>query len=190
MPGAGARNGGAPGRLAGAFVCIIQYSQCYNPPPHTRPFPMTPDPILRRHWLPCALIGALLLTLLWGALAPLRTPSHERSFTFPAPGTSAQRAMALPRAIRLTLGVQDVLLLRNRDRRPHVFGPLQLLPGQEFRLPFEQAGSYAVACPDVAGGTLTVQVVGLPDPGWDRLRWRLEALVQGLRTLPLVAPQG
>jgi hypothetical protein len=156
---------------------------------------MTPDPILRRHRLPCMLIGALLLTLLWGALAPLRTPSHERSFTFPAagvpaPGTSAQRAMALPRAIRLTLGVQDVLLLRNRDRRPHVFGPLQLLPGQEFRLPFEQAGSYAVACPDVAGGTLTVQVVGLPDPGWDRLRWRLEALVQGLRTLPLVAPQG
>lgn len=98
--------------------------------------------------------------------------------------------MALPREMRLTLGVQDVLLLRNHDRRPHVFGPLQLQPGQEFRLPFEQAGEYVVACPDVAGGTLTVRVVRLPDPGWDRLRWRVQALVQGLRTLPLVAPQG
>jgi hypothetical protein len=156
-------------------------------------------PILHRHWLPCALIGALLLTMLWGALAPLRTPSHERGFTFPAAGDPAagdpaagaagQRTTALPRTIRLTLGVQDVLLVRNRDRRPHVFGPLQLLPGQEFRLPFEQAGTYAVACPDVAGGTLTVHVVRLPDPGWDRLRWRVEALGQALRTLPLVAPQ-
>lgn len=152
-------------------------------------------PILRRYWLPCAFIGAFLLTLLWGALAPLRTPSQERSFTFPAPGLDQAagllpgRALALPREIRLTLGVQDVLLLRNLDRQPHVFGPLQLLPGKEFRLPFEQAGAYAYACPDVAGGTLLVRVVRLPDPGWDRLRWRLQALVQALRTLPIIAPE-
>jgi hypothetical protein len=148
-----------------------------------------PHPILRRRWLPCALVGAFLLALLWGALAPLRTPNQERGFIFPAAGAAGERSAALPRVIRLTLGVQDVLLLRNDDRRPHVFGPLQLLPGQEFRLPFEQAGSYPVACPDVPGGTLTVQVVRLPDPGWERLRWRLEALAQALRTLPLVAPQ-
>ncbi|KQQ87750.1 hypothetical protein [Massilia sp. Leaf139] len=151
-------------------------------------------PILRRHRLPSLLAGALLLVLLWGALAPLRTPSQERSFTFPAQARGADpaaaRALALPREIRLTLGVQDVLLLRNRDRQPHVFGPLHLLPGQEFRLPFEEAGSFAYACPDVAGGTLLVRVVRLPDPGWDRLRWRLEALIQTLRTLPLKAPQG
>ncbi|MFC5480089.1 hypothetical protein [Massilia suwonensis] len=146
-------------------------------------------PILRRHRLACLLAGALLLALLLGALAPLRTPSHERAFTFPAAGGAKERAIALPREIRLTLGVQDVLLLRNRDRRPHVFGPLHLLPGQEFRLPFEEEGRFAYACPDVAGGTLTVRVVRLPDPGWDRLRWRLDALVQGLRTLPLVAPR-
>lgn len=151
-------------------------------------------PILRRHWLQCSIIGVLLLALLWSALAPLRTPNQERSFAFPAParsqgaGAAPARAAVLPREIRLTLGVQDVLLLRNLDRQPHVFGPLQLLPGQEFRLPFEEAGNYAYACPDVAGGTLTVRVVRLPDPGWDRLRWRLEALTQALRTLPLVAP--
>lgn len=153
---------------------------------------MSLHPILRRHWLPCAFIGAFLLAVLYGALAPLRTPSQERGFTFPAPADAqaARRAPALPREVRLTLGVQDVLLLRNLDRQPHVFGPLQLLPGQEFRLPFEYAGSYPYACPDVAGGTLTVRVVRLPDPGWERLRWRLAALVQGLRTLPLEAPQG
>jgi hypothetical protein len=148
-------------------------------------------PILRRTSLPSALIGMLLLALLWGALAPLRNPSHERSFTFPAPASkqAAARAPALPREIRLTLGVQDVLLLRNLDRRPHVVGPLQLRPGQEVRLPFEFEGAYAYACPDVAGGTLTVRVVRLPDPGLDRLRWRLAALGNGLRSLPLEAPQ-
>jgi hypothetical protein len=150
-------------------------------------------PILRRHRLPCAFAGAVLLALLWSALAPLRTPSQERSFTFQAPvhgaPPAAARALALPREIRLTLGVQDVLLLRNLDRQPHVFGPLQLLPGQEFRLPFEQAGSYPYACPDVKGGTLTVRVVPLPDPGWERFRWRLQALIQALLTLPLIAPK-
>ena len=138
------------------------------------------------------LAGAFLLALLYGAVAPLREPSHERSFTFPRPGASAvaaARLQALPRDIRLTLGVQDVLLLRNLDRRPHVFGPLQLRPGQEVRLPFEQAGQYLYACPDVAGGVLKVSVVRLPDPGWERLRWRFGALGHALRTLPLVAPQ-
>jgi hypothetical protein len=148
-------------------------------------------PILRRTSLPSALIGMLLLALLWAALAPLRNPSHERSFTFPAPASkqAVARAPALPREIRLTLGVQDVLLLRNLDRRPHVVGPLQLRPGQEVRLPFEFEGAYAYACPDVAGGTLTVRVVRLPDPGLDRLRWRIAALGNGLRSLPLEAPQ-
>lgn len=145
-------------------------------------------PILHRHrWLPY-LAGAALLALLWGALAPLREPGHERSFTFPRAQTG-KRALALPRELRLTLGVQDVLLLRNLDRRPHVFGPLQLRPGQEVRLPFEQAGSFPYACPDVPGGVLLVHVVRLPDPGWERLRWRLGALGHALRTLPLVAPQ-
>jgi hypothetical protein len=34
-----------------------------------------------------------------------------------------------------------------------------------------------------------VRVVRLPDPGLDRLRWRLAALGNGLRSLPLEAPQ-
>ncbi|MEN3277581.1 MAG: hypothetical protein V7631_3371 [Massilia sp.] len=152
--------------------------------------PSSPPPLRLRRL--AALAACLLLALLWGALAPVRGPSHERSFTFPAPpgaGSAPARTQALPRELRLTLGVQDVLLLRNLDRRPHFVGPLQLRPGQEVRLPFEHAGEYAYACPDVAGGTLLVRVVRLPDPGWERLRWRFDALGHALRTLPLVAPQ-
>lgn len=149
-------------------------------------------PAFRRYPLPWLIAGAALLALLWGALAPLRYPSHERIFEIPRhaldPAPETRRA-PLPRALLLTLGVQDVLLLRNRDRVGHVFGPLQLRPGQEFRLPFEQPGEYVYACPAVPGGELTVVVRPLPDPGWDRLRWRLGALVETLRHLPLVAPQ-
>ena len=149
---------------------------------------MSPSLSFLRHRPFTALAGAALLVLLWAALAPLREPSHERSFVFPRQA-SGRPALALPKELRLTLGVQDVLLLRNLDRRPHVFGPLQLRPGQEVRLPFEHAGSFPYACPDVAGGTLLVRVVPLPDPGWQRLRWRLGAFAHALRTLPLVAPQ-
>ncbi len=151
--------------------------------------------VFRRHAPLWALAACVLLALLWGALAPLRYPSHERLFEIPphaldpAAQPGARRA-ALPRVMHLTLGVQDVLLLRNRDRVAHVFGPLHLRPGQEFRLPFGQLGDYVYACPAVAGGELLVRVVRLPDPGWERLRWRIAALGQTLRHLPLVAPQG
>ena len=148
-------------------------------------------PAIRRSSPLGAIAAAALLALLWGALAPLRYPSHERVFEIPPqalePAAGARR-VPLPRSLQLTLGVQDVLLLRNRDRVGHVFGPLQLRPGQEFRLPFEQPGDYRYACPAVPGGELLVRVVPLPDPGWDRLRWRLGALVDRLRHLPLIAP--
>lgn len=150
-------------------------------------------PVFRRYSPLWALAACVLLALLWGALAPLRYPSHERLFEIPpdalGAGTQpAARRVALPRVLTLTLGVQDVLLLRNRDRVGHVFGPLQLRPGQNFRLPFEQPGNYVYACPAVAGGELLVRVVRSPDPGWERLRWRVAGLVQSLRHLPLVAP--
>ena len=151
-------------------------------------------PVFRRYSPLWALAACVLLALLLGALAPLRYPSHERLFEIPpdalgAGRQPAARRVALPRVLTLTLGVQDVLLLRNRDRVGHVFGPLQLRPGQDFRLPFEQPGNYVYACPAVAGGELLVRVVRSPDPGWERLRWRVAGLVQSLRHLPLVAPQ-
>jgi hypothetical protein len=58
----------------------------------------------------------------------------------------------LPSTIRLTLGVRDVLLLRNNDTVPQVFGPVLIMPGQDFRLPFETVSSNQFACTAHASG--------------------------------------
>lgn len=141
---------------------------------------------LHRQYPPAvALAACVLAMLLWGALAPLRYPSRELLFRI-APGAAARRAAGqpepmLPRAVRLTLGVRDVLVLRNDDSAAHNFGPLRLLPGQQFRLPFEQPAMLTYACSAEPGGQAVVSVVALPDPGTERLAWRLHALSQSLR---------
>jgi hypothetical protein len=90
--------------------------------------------------------------------------------------------------VRLTLGVRDVLLLRNRDLAPHVFGQVLVLPGHAVRLPFEQAGDFPFACDVAPGSRVMVRVQPQPDPGWARLRWRLGALAEAVRDLPLQGP--
>jgi len=145
--------------------------------------PIILPPLLRRHWPLAALFGALLLALLWGALWPLRGGSHELLLEVP-PG-----ARGVPPELRLTAGVRDVLLLRNRSGRPLVFGPLQLAPGAQVRLPFGEEGEQAIPMPLLAGGVLRVRVLRLPDPGWERLRWRLANLGEAVRTLPLQGPE-
>lgn len=138
--------------------------------------------LLRRvQW---TLAAILLVLLTWAALAPLRYPTRELGFDFPRGGSPR-----VPGQVWLTLGVRDVLLLRNRDLAPHVFGQVRVLPGREFRLPFEQAGEFPFAC-DLAPGTrVLVRVLEQPDPGWARLRWRLRTLFDALRTLPLQGPE-
>jgi hypothetical protein len=141
--------------------------------------------LLRRYPLAFSLIACILALLVWGALAPLRLPSRELLFQI-TPGAAARRAAGqaepmLPRALRLTLGVRDVLLLRNDDTAVHHFGPLRLQPGQQFRLPFEQPAELIIACSAEPGGFATVSVVTLPDPGLARLAWRLQAMSQLLR---------
>jgi hypothetical protein len=136
--------------------------------------------VLQRHWPLASLAAALLLSLLWGMLAPLRGDSHELLLEVRGPES--------PAVVRLTLGVQDVLLLRNASRKPLVFGPVQLAPGAEFRLPVEEAGERAIPCPVLPGGMLRVRIVPMPDPGWERLRWRLANLGHAVRTLPLQGP--
>ncbi len=128
------------------------------------------------------LCAALLLTLGWAALAPLRYPTRELSFEL------AAGADVLPSRVRLTLGVQDVLLLKNSGAAPQTVGPVRLLPGQQFRLPFEQDGEYQLASTVHAGGQLRVSVGASPDPGWQRLRWRLVALEHAIRYLQPRAP--
>ncbi|WP_296944444.1 hypothetical protein [uncultured Massilia sp.] len=145
--------------------------------------------LLRRvRW---TLAAGLLALLLWAALWPLRYPTRERVFDFPrGAGILKARGVAVPvpARVRLALGVRDVLLLRNRDLSAHVFGQVLVLPGRTLRLPFEQAGDFAFACDIAPGHAVRVSVLPHPDPGWDRLRWRLHALADALRELPVHGP--
>jgi len=109
-----------------------------------------------------ALGGAALLALAWAGFAPIHLASNEKSFDIPK-GTYARRMAGnkvdiLPSQIRLTLGLDDVLLLRNLDDVPQQFGPTILMPGQSFRLPFEKAAQYQFACSAHASGQMTIEV--------------------------------
>jgi hypothetical protein len=121
----------------------------------------------------------------WAALAPIRSASREELFEIPK-GTWARRMSGddveiLPSEIRLTLGVKDVLLLRNLDDVPQVFGPALMMPGQSFRLPFEVASSYQFACTAHASGQMSVLVEPEPSSPWARLGWRLGSLWKASR---------
>jgi hypothetical protein len=84
----------------------------------------------------------------------------------------------LPSEIRLTLGVKDTLVLVNRDEVPQVFGPVLMMPGQSFRLPFGVASRYQFACTAHASGQMTVIVDAMPASAWARLLWRVVTLLR------------
>ena len=147
-------------------------------------------PALRRHWPLAGLAAGLVLGLLGGARAPLGGGILAVLLDAPRGAGAGPRAgLQVPAEIRLTRGVRDVLLLRNRDSAPLAFGPVDVAPGREFRLPFEEEGEFVFACPAVAGGSVRVRVLASPDPGWERLGWRLDNLAQAVRYLPLRAPE-
>jgi hypothetical protein len=131
------------------------------------------------------LLAAAVLTtaagvLSWAALAPLTGASRDEVFEIPK-GTWARRMKGdqveiLPDQVNLTLGLNDTLMLRNLDEVPQIFGPVLIMPGQSFRLPFDQASDYQFACSAHASGQMTVRVAPTPAAGWERLRWRLRAV--------------
>jgi hypothetical protein len=128
-------------------------------------------------WVAPFLLVAMLAALAWAALAPLSVDSRDALFEIPR-GTFARRMAGdkveiLPDTIRLTLGLNDVLLLKNLDDVPQVFGPALIMPGQSFRLPFEQASTYSFACSAHASGQMSVIVDPHPTAGWPALRFRL-----------------
>jgi hypothetical protein len=142
--------------------------------------------VLRTSWRAAlvVLFVSLLGTLAWAALAPLGSDSRDELFEIPH-GTYARRMAGqpveiLPDTIRLTLGLKDVLLLRNLDEVPQVFGPALIMPGQSFRLPFEQASTYSFACTAHASGQMNVIVEPGPSGAWQTLRWRLRQLMRRL----------
>jgi hypothetical protein len=133
-------------------------------------------------WLAPPVGAALLVALGAAALAPLEAPAAaEREALFEIPKGTYARRMAgekleiLPDTLHLQLVVKDVLLLRNRDDVPQIFGPVLIMPGQSFRLPFEKASTYSFACSAHASGQLSVVVAEAPAAGWPRLQWRLSS---------------
>ena len=135
---------------------------------------------MRGRWILIAVAGMFLALLAWAGFAPIESGSRERVFDIPK-GTYARRragtpAEILPDHIRLTLGLDDVLLIRNHDVVPQVFGPTIMMPGQSFRLPFERAASYQFACTAHASGQLTIDVDPEPTMPWTRIAWRARNL--------------
>jgi hypothetical protein len=119
---------------------------------------------------------AALAAVAWAAFTPVRFASREETFEIPK-GTWARRMAGnkveiLPSRVFLTLGIRDILLLKNMDDVPQIFGPTLMMPGQSFRLPFEVASSYQFACTAHASGQMTVVVDEQPDTPWRRLVWR------------------
>jgi len=134
--------------------------------------------------LSLALVAGVLGLVAWAALAPVRFDSREEVFEIPK-GTWARRMAGdkveiLPAQIRLTLGVRDVLRLRNGDEVPQQFGPTVLMPGQSLRLPFEVASTYSFACSAHLNGQMNIVVQPQPLSPWGRLSWRASALWNAL----------
>ena len=137
-----------------------------------------------RAWLLIPVI-ALAAGICWAALTPVKTANREAVFTIPE-GTWARRRAGdnvdiLPQQMRLTLDIDDVLLLKNLDSVPQTFGPALLMPGQSFRLPFEVASEYQFACSAHASGQMTIIVDPFPASPLARLRWRALQLPELIR---------
>ena len=120
--------------------------------------------------------AAVLGAVAWAAFTPITFASREETFEIPK-GTWARRMAGnkveiLPSHVFLTIGIRDVLLLKNLDDVPQIFGPTLMMPGQSFRLPFEVASSDQFACTAHASGQMTVVVDEQPDTAWRRLVWR------------------
>jgi hypothetical protein len=127
-----------------------------------------------------ALGAAATAGLACAAFVPPRVDTRDEPFEIPK-GTWARRMAGdkveiLPNRIELTLGLNDQLLLRNLDEVPQQFGPVLVMPGQSFRLPFEVASTYSFDCTAHASGQMTIVVAEAPATPWDVLRWRWHRL--------------
>jgi len=133
--------------------------------------------IRRTHWICILPLAGVLGVGALAAVTPVSIESNEQIFEIPK-GTWARRMAGdtveiLPDEIRLTLGVRDILVLKNSDDVPQMFGPTLMMPGQSFRLPFEMASEYQFACTAHASGQMTIIVEPFPSTPWARLRWRV-----------------
>jgi hypothetical protein len=130
------------------------------------------------------LAGLSLIALTWCAALPLHSASREHVFVIPkgtwARRMAGQKVEILPDHIHLTLGLRDILVLRNQDDVPQIFGPTLMMPGQSFRLPFDRPAQYQFACTAHASGQMTIDVDSYPSTAVARIIWRARALLRVL----------
>ena len=125
------------------------------------------------------LAGVALGGAAWAGLAPVGEEWREEVHVIPK-GTWARRSAGekldnVPSEIHMMLGVKDILVVRNDDEVPQMFGPVLIMPGQSFRLPFAVATRHDFACTAHVSGQLSVFVK--PKPGWwELLQLRASAL--------------
>ncbi|HET8931932.1 MAG TPA: hypothetical protein VFN67_00760 [Polyangiales bacterium] len=129
------------------------------------------------------LVAGLVAALACAALVPIRFDSPEELFEIPK-GTWARRRSGdnveiLPSEIRLVVGVHNILVLRNLDDVPQIFGPTLIMPGQKLRLPFDEVSENQFTCTAHVSGQLTVIVEALPASPLERLKWRWRDMLHG-----------
>ena len=134
-----------------------------------------------RSWVLIGVGAGLLAAFVWLGFTPIESASRDEIFEIPK-GTWARRMSGdkveiLPDHIRLTLGLRDILVLKNRDDVPQIFGPTLMMPGQNFRLPFERAAEYQFACTAHASGQMTIVVEPHPATPWARIRYRVREII-------------
>lgn len=121
-------------------------------------------------------LGALAVLVLmaggWAALAPLPALPKERVIVIPK-GATALGPQPFPSDIQLTLGLQDVLVLRNEDDRPQLVGGIEIGAGQSLSIPFYRVQDFQLACSAHPSGQLRISVAAKPGPGLGRLWWRV-----------------
>ncbi len=140
---------------------------------------------IRRHLLLVALLSLVVDAVALAAFVPVQFDSKEEVFEIPE-GTWANRMAGgkveiLPQVVYLALGVRNVLVLRNLDTVPQMFGPTLIMPNQSFSLPFELASDYDFACTAHVSGQMKVIVDPEPALGWQRLEWRATKLARYVR---------
>lgn len=130
-------------------------------------------------WIQVVILGGVALLGLaaagWAALAPLPLLPKERVIVIPK-GANSQTPQPFPSKILLTLGLQDVLVLKNEDDRPQLIGGIEVSAGQTLSIPFSRVQDFQLACSAHPSGRLTISVSARPGPGLSRLWWRIERL--------------
>ena len=93
---------------------------------------------------------------------------------------AGEKREILPSEIHLLVGIRNVLMLKNSDDVPQIFGPTLLMPGQTFRLPFAKPSENDFVCSAHANGQLLIVVEEAPASPWGRLTWRVQRMLRWL----------